>query len=193
MPTATAMGFLTAPQNSTPTTSSLVYTRKVSLVTAACSASAMASSAAAITVADGMSRLDLLGVVGAREGGRGRTRLLLDDLRRPLEGAQLVALGQRELQRARRRAGREAQRATSRTACVGTAYTTSPAAERSASSMATKRISAGSATPGRKCGFSCVALSYAASAAREREHLHAVAALARQQPRRRRCPSCPSR
>ena len=57
MPTATAIGFLTAPQNSTPTTSSLVYTRKVSLVMAAWSASAMASSAAAITVADGMSLL----------------------------------------------------------------------------------------------------------------------------------------
>ena len=56
MPTATAIGFLTAPQNSTPTTSSLVYTRKVSLVTAAWSATAIASSAAAITVADGMSR-----------------------------------------------------------------------------------------------------------------------------------------
>ncbi len=57
MPTATAMGFLTAPQNSTPTTSSLVYTRKVSLVIAAWSASVSASSAAAITVAEGMSLL----------------------------------------------------------------------------------------------------------------------------------------
>ena len=35
MPTATAMGFFTAPQYSTPTTSSLVYTRNVSLVIAA--------------------------------------------------------------------------------------------------------------------------------------------------------------
>jgi len=57
MPTAMAMGFLTAPQNSTPTTSSLVYTRNVSLVIAACRATAMASSAAAITVAEGMSLL----------------------------------------------------------------------------------------------------------------------------------------
>ena len=57
MPTATAMGFLTAPQYSTPTTSSLVYTRKVSLVMAACRRRRIASSAQAITVADGMSRL----------------------------------------------------------------------------------------------------------------------------------------
>ena len=101
MPTATAMGFLAAPQNSTPTTSSLLYTRNVSLVTAACRARAMLSSAAAITVADGMSRLTSSAWLGPERARPRRTRLLGDHLRRPLERAQLVALGQGQLQRAR--------------------------------------------------------------------------------------------
>ncbi len=43
----------------------------------------------------------LLGVVRPREGGDHPARLLVDDLARPLERAQLVALGERQLQRAR--------------------------------------------------------------------------------------------
>ena len=62
----------------------------------------------------------LFGVVGTGERRGRRTCLLGDDLRRTLERAELVALGQRELQAPARRRG-ATQRATSRTACVGTA------------------------------------------------------------------------
>ncbi len=98
MPTAMAMGFLAAPQNSTPTTSALRYTRKVSLLTTACRRWARSSSSAAITVAEGMSRRHLFGVVGPGERRRRRAGLLGDDLRGPLERRELQTLGERQLQ-----------------------------------------------------------------------------------------------
>ena len=84
MPTATAMGFFTAPQNSTPTTSSLVYTRKVSQVTACCRRRRHRSSSQAITVADGMSRLTSSAWFGPESAARRRPGLLVD---RPGSGA----------------------------------------------------------------------------------------------------------
>ena len=116
-----------------------------------------------MTVADGMSRDTSSAWLGPERARRGRPGLLGDDLGRPLQRAQLVALGQRELQRPGVAARRDpAWRPRARPAWARRRRP-APSPRAPASSMATKRISAGSTTPGRKCGFSCVALSSAAS------------------------------
>ena len=149
MPTATAIGFLTAPQNSTPTTSSLVYTRKVSLVMAACSVSAEA------LVGGGDDRgrrhvvADFLGVVGPGERGGAGPGLLLDHLRGALERADLVALRQRELQRALRAPRRDPARHLADG--LGRDGVDEQVGQlRSASSMPAKRISSGQAHAGQE-------------------------------------------
>ena len=129
MPTATAMGFLTAPQNSTPTTSSLVYTRKVSLVMAAWGARRHGLVGGGDDGGRGHVPADLLGVVGAGERGGAGPRVLVDHLGRALERAELVALRQRELQAAGRAPRRDPARHLAHGLCGDGVHDSSAAAE----------------------------------------------------------------
>ena len=159
MPVATAITFLSAPPSSTPTTSSLVYTRNAAALMAPCTSFAASSEELAATTAVGCpcatsaAKLGpLTATTSCPSASCATTSVIKANVSRsiPLVATDNTALGVIE-------PAHEAT--TARNTCEGAAYTTRPA-PCSALAMSLLAVRPGASVMfGRNRGFSCRALT----------------------------------
>ena len=99
-PAARAMTFFAAAHSSTPTTSSLTYTRKRTECTATCTRTASSRSSLATTAAAGSPRDDL---IGDGRTGEDSDRTVANESRQPCSRGGIEPLGQADNRRAARK------------------------------------------------------------------------------------------